>query len=144
MNIPAWAIVPLAPLAFVGFWCFVCWLISMQSGWKALASRFRSSHKPFCNVASMQSGFLNSARYNGVLGVGVCDEGLYLAVLFFFRVGHPPLLIPWNELSQFKESKMMWLTLYTTTIEIERFKKVTIGFYDRALVEQIEEKIGRL
>jgi hypothetical protein len=34
--------------------------------------------------------------------VGANPTGLYLAVLFPFRVAHPPLFIPWNEVTQAK------------------------------------------
>jgi hypothetical protein len=38
-----------------------------------------------------------SANYGGCLTVGSDAAGLYLAVMFLFRVGHPPLFIPWDE-----------------------------------------------
>jgi len=37
--------------------------------------------------------------YNNCITVGAHHEGLYLAVLFLFRPGHPPLFIPWRDVS---------------------------------------------
>lgn len=38
-------------------------------------------------------------NYNNCLVVGANKYGLYIAVLPIFRVGHPPLFIPWTEIS---------------------------------------------
>ena len=43
-------------------------------------------------------------NYNNVLTIGANREGLYLSVLFIFRLGHPPLFIPWTE-TAFKEKE---------------------------------------
>lgn len=45
----------------------------------------------------MQSGIMRwTTRYGNVLTIGADSRGLYLAVLFLFRSGHPPLYIPWD------------------------------------------------
>jgi hypothetical protein len=36
--------------------------------------------------------------YRHVLNVGSDRIGVYLGVLFLFRVGHPPLFIPWTDI----------------------------------------------
>jgi len=38
-------------------------------------------------------------HYNNILTIGADEGGLYLGVLFLFRAGHPPLYIPWREIS---------------------------------------------
>ena len=38
-------------------------------------------------------------NYKHCLTVGADPTGLFLSVLFFYRVGHPPLFLPWSELS---------------------------------------------
>jgi hypothetical protein len=64
--------------------------------------------------------------YNNCLTVGSNPEGLYLAVLFLFRVGHPPLFVPWQDISvmtgklllwewtefRFRQAPGVWLRLY--------------------------------
>src|SRR5260370_20051122 len=45
-----------------------------------------------------------NSRYNGCLTVGADSSGLFLVPLFIFRLGHPPLFVPWSEiLSQWKK-----------------------------------------
>jgi hypothetical protein len=38
-------------------------------------------------------------NYSGVLIIGASPRGLYLSVLLPFRFAHPPLFIPWTEIS---------------------------------------------
>jgi hypothetical protein len=38
-------------------------------------------------------------NYNRCLTVGANEQGLYLAMNPLFRLGHPTLFIPWNEIS---------------------------------------------
>jgi hypothetical protein len=48
----------------------------------------------------MQSGQMRwLTNYNNCLTLGSNDAGLYLSILLLFRFRHPPLLIPWNEIS---------------------------------------------
>ena len=35
----------------------------------------------------------------GGLHLGVSREGLHLAVMAIFRMGHPPLLVPWHDIT---------------------------------------------
>ena len=46
----------------------------------------------------MQSASMRGVGYRSCLTIGTGVEGLYIAVLFLFRVGHPPLFIPWNDI----------------------------------------------
>jgi len=48
----------------------------------------------------MQSGQMRwLMSYNHCLTLGGNETGLYLSVLSLFRFQHPPLLIPWPEIS---------------------------------------------
>ena len=44
-------------------------------------------------------------NYGGCLTVGVNKRGLYLAVWFLFRLGHPPLVIPWHDIAMTERKK---------------------------------------
>ena len=52
-------------------------------------------------------GSVHLARYNGVLTVGVNPAGLYLAVMPLFRPGHPPLFIPWPDVTVGSEQRVV-------------------------------------
>jgi len=75
-------------------------LISYIGGWTALAKRFRL-REPFVGERWWgQSGQMRSiAGYNHCLTIGSSPQGLYLAMMPLFSFRHPPLLVPWNEIT---------------------------------------------
>jgi hypothetical protein len=101
--------VPAYIAGFIVLWICVCQLISVSGGWRTLSRDYRAN-----------SGFegkkiwLKSARlrhwtnYNNCLVLGSNKYGLYLAVLPIFRVGHPPLFIPWMDISTEEGSRRLW------------------------------------
>lgn len=140
-NLTDW-IVPLAIAGFVVFWCLMCLLISAVGGWMKLSRRFRATQKPAGPLRWMQRLLLDGAKYEGVVGIGVFPEGLYLSVLLPFRVGHPPLLIAWREFGPFKTEKVFWLTTFVTTIHVGKFDNVSLAFTDRSVVAAIETHLN--
>ena len=91
---------------FAAFWFLIVFLISAIGGWRALAQRYRSDMPFTGHTWHMRSGRMGGiARYSGVLTVGVNPAGLYLAVMPLFRPGHPPLLIPWPDVSVTSERR---------------------------------------
>jgi hypothetical protein len=93
------------PLAFwlgdlVSLWLLVSLVISFIGGWFSLARRFRCQ-APFAGSRySGQSGWMRGlANYRSCLVIGANPSGLYLAVFFPFRIAHPPLFIPWSEVT---------------------------------------------
>lgn len=75
-------------------------LIAWVSGWKILAGRF-TAQQPF----SRQDSKWNSARmryfagYNNCLRVGADHAGLFIQPMLGVRTAHPPLFIPWAEIT---------------------------------------------
>jgi hypothetical protein len=47
------------------------------------------------------------ARYRSCMTLGANARGLYLAVLPLFRIGHPPLFIPWTDVSVARHDSML-------------------------------------
>jgi len=85
-------------IVFPLFWMGIGVLISFW-GWRWLAAQYPEP-RPFTgDYATGRSGAVGMSRYNHVLRVGADSEGLALAVMFLFRVGHPPLFIPWEEVA---------------------------------------------
>jgi hypothetical protein len=106
------ALIVLAAVAgFPAFFCLILLLLSKLGGWSALAERYRTDRPFQGSLWRFQFGFLGSVRYNGALTVGSGMEGLYLAVLFFLRPFHPPLLIPWGEVSLGRRKKTIFMEL---------------------------------
>jgi len=88
------------PAYFFALLLLVCAVISFIGGWTTLAKRFRL-RKPFVGQRwTGQSGQMRwIAGYGNCLTLGASPEGLYLATMLLFRFRHPPLLVPWNEIS---------------------------------------------
>jgi hypothetical protein len=87
-------------LYFVALWTVICYGISWMSGWRALARRYRCEQEFEGERWRFQSGRMRwNTRYGSILTVGANREGLYLAVLFLFRLGQPPLFLPWSEIT---------------------------------------------
>lgn len=93
---------------FCLFWCVVLYILSRMGKWAALAGRYRVSAVPFGKRFVCQSGKVGVVNYNSCLNVIVSGDGLYLSIFPLFRPWHPPLLIPWSDLLNLKEKKMLW------------------------------------
>jgi hypothetical protein len=98
-----------APFVFVGFWMGVCWLLGTASGWRRLGRRWRTS-EPAPLGSEWVLGMLGLVSYNGVLSVGVAEDGLDLRVMLLFRAGQPPLRIPWSEIRVEGESPGLFVS----------------------------------
>ncbi len=85
--------------AFGIFWLAVVWLVAQIGGWSKLAAVY-PARRPFNETCwSLQNGrFRWGMSYNGVLKVCADAQALHLSVFFFFRPGHPPLSIPWEDI----------------------------------------------
>ncbi len=87
-------------IGFSAYWFFLSWLIARISGWAQLAEHYSASYKFEGELHLSRYGlFKNTSKYHKLLKVGISEEGLYLSMAAFFRVGHPPLLIPWGDIS---------------------------------------------
>lgn len=100
----------LFPVFFVGLWVFVLFLIARLGGWSRLAEYYQTQTRFEGQIWRFRSGRFRWASYNGCLTLGANDRGLYLAVFPLFRVGHPPLFIPWYDITT--EEKKAFLTTY--------------------------------
>ncbi|HET6841282.1 MAG TPA: hypothetical protein VFK06_06295 [Candidatus Angelobacter sp.] len=99
---PAWMDQsPLVPLLMLACWSqVVFWFIAWQGGWRLLARRFRTQRSFPTQKWRMQSAEMRFlANYNNCLTIGANAAGLYLAPMFLFRLWHPPLFIPWSEIT---------------------------------------------
>ncbi len=98
----------LYPFFFAGMWCLVCWLISRIGGWSRLAARFPAKDRPSGTRFGMQAGRVGHAKYGGCLTLHTSADGLYLSVWPLFRIGHPPLFIPWNAIRNASIRRFLW------------------------------------
>ncbi len=89
-------------------WAVVPTLISHIGGWAALAQNY-TAQEPFTGRTwSFQRGQMRwFTGYNNCLTVGADPRGLYLSMFLLLRIGHPPLFIPWHDIS-YVTGKIFW------------------------------------
>jgi hypothetical protein len=102
-------------LTFPLFWAGVCFLIS-RAGWHKLAAHFRTDATPEGQHFSMISGTVGFASYGSVLNVHIAPQGLFLSVMFLFRVGHPTVLIPWHAIQDVQPKKTLMIPMHRLVI----------------------------
>lgn len=84
----------------IGFLAVVFFLIGRISGWASLANVYRTTGEFLGPMWKFQSGQLRwRMGYNNCLTLGANESGLYLSVIFLFRIGHPSLFIPWGDIT---------------------------------------------
>jgi len=66
------------------------------------------------------------SHYGGVVRVTAASDALYLSVVFLFRIGHPPLRIPWNEIN-FGRTKFFLRTYVVLTLGNEEMIPMRIS-----------------
>jgi hypothetical protein len=97
------------PRFFVTLWCTVCFLLSRVSGWARLARRFRSDSRFPGPAWGWQSARMAPlCNYNHCLTFGANASGLYMSIMLLFRIGSPPLLIPWPEVTVWRRRKILF------------------------------------
>ncbi len=140
MQFEYW-IVPLVVLGFVAFWSFVVWLIAAFGGWSRLAKHYRDFDNYYGRKLRGKSGRLNASSYSGILIFGADFTGMYLAVNFMFRIGHPPLFIPWNDI-QIEEQQRIFMKY--TTLTFAQVPKVKLAIPSRVWAQVEDLKTGNL
>jgi hypothetical protein len=93
------------------FFCFILagvmafrWLllnlIAIASGWRILGRRFPAQQPFSAPVWKWQSARMRYlVGYNNCLKVGADQMGLFIRTMWGARTAHPPLYVPWNEIS---------------------------------------------
>ncbi len=102
-------------VAFPALWCGVAWLLS-RLGWARLAASYETDAPRTGRTFRFVSGTVGLTSYNNALTVSIEPDGLRLAVPFLFRVGHPPLLLPWDEIRSIEPHTVLWHTAYKLTL----------------------------
>lgn len=93
-------------LIFIFCWGSLSILIAKLSGWARLARQYRNdARRDGIRFYFQSAGMRFWTNYGGCLTIGVQRTGLYLAVWFLFRLGHPPLVIPWHDITMTERKK---------------------------------------
>lgn len=125
-------------LAFAA-WVGMLTVIARAGGWAALAQVYQSAGDFEGRRWWFQTGQMGGGiRYGGILTVGANLRGLYLSVLVPFRFGHPPLFIPWTDITV---TARRGLVLGHVDLRFRRVPGVSLRLPER-LGRQIAEAAG--
>jgi len=133
MNNELIFIIILFPFAFAGFFCLVSYLISFIGGWRQLSMVYPRKNLPVGRRFSWQTMKLGFSNYGSCITIHSSAEGLDLSVMFIFRVGHPPLFIPWSEFQEARARRFLWYKY--VEIDIGSPKLVTLKFSEKAYLD---------
>lgn len=117
--IAAWVVI------FPLFWIFVVWLISLFSGWRALAQQYPATMPPQGKTYGGQTAIVGWSRYRNVMTLITNPVGIYIKPMWIFGAGHPPLFIPWSEFSNPSPTVHRWAPL--TRMDVGHPKLTTIA-----------------
>ena len=136
-------LLPLAVVAIIAavpaFWCGVVWLIG-QFGWRRLAEAYATDAPLTGRAFRMTSAGIGGASYSNALTISIEPDGLRIAPLFLFRPGHPPLLIPWDQIQDVRPRKMLGHTSYV--LDTAAPKPVTIRLPTHVIEAIRQEGVG--
>jgi hypothetical protein len=105
---------------FLAVWYLSLSLIGILSGWHALSKRFKQETTPYGEIKAVGPFFYSIymrfwCHYSSVVRLTAASDGLYASVVFPFRIGHPPLRIPWGEI-QLGRTKWLMRTYIVLTL----------------------------
>jgi len=103
------------PFFFFGLWFLTIYVIS-KTGWSKLAAQYKTLEKFEGAKITFASAGIGIASYNNALILKYNDEGLYLKPIFLFRAFHPPLFIPWKEITKVNDKKIFFTSLKELSI----------------------------
>lgn len=105
-------------------WAGSALLASHMSGWASLAEAYRLTGEFPAQRWSFQSAAMRwYANYGSCLTVSADSEGLYISVLAIFRIFHPPLFVPWSEISV-RRGRILW----SRVVEFRLGRELAIPF----------------
>jgi hypothetical protein len=112
------------PIFFASIFLLATYIIS-RMGWTDLASHYKSEESFMGTRIGIISAAINGVNYNNTLVLKINEEGMYLRPIFIFRLFHPPILIPWKEIKEIRDKKILFFN----------FKELVIGSPFVALIK---------
>lgn len=97
----------LFPFFFIGMWIFATFTIS-QFARAQLAKKYKHQESIKGRRIGFISTSINSANYSNAIVLYSSEEGITLKAVLLFRLFHPTLFIPWSEITDVQERKILF------------------------------------
>ena len=92
-------IIILFAVGFTALWSLINFVNATLGGWRRLAAVY-ASERPFDGeLFHFRSGRMGWVNYSGVLTIGVSKMELLLNPIVIFKIAHPRLIIPLDEIA---------------------------------------------
>jgi len=125
---------------FPTMWLTIGFLIARIGGWGLLAEKYRTDREFPRRKRWMQSAQMRfGTNYNSVLTLASDSEGIYMRVMSLFRMGHPPLFIPWAEIQV--DEPRRWLLWKRVALQLGT-EAVPLRLYERTAKFLLEPRGG--
>ena len=116
-------------LLFILGWVVVSAVLGHLSGWATLAASFRAEKTIDGERFRFLSGSIGKrflpVSYSNCLFVTVGSQGLYLSILFPFRMGSPPLFVPWAAVQEVTQ-KRYFMVRNTALVIKDHWPRITL------------------
>jgi hypothetical protein len=125
---------------FLGIWFGITVLMSLFGGWFKLSKIFRDSNPPRNQQFTFESIYMGSVNYKGCISGCLGADGLHLKILLLYPLMHPPLFIPWSEITSITVKN--WI-FFTSNEVVIRQTGTKIGFYGElgeAILKEWQER----
>lgn len=130
IDAPVWlavAIVGGFVIFFPLMWCFVVWLLSQVGGWSALAQRYAAGDRPVSGEAHKSvTGMVGATSYRNILTLHLNEDGFFIEPMALFRIAHPRLFIPWQEVTDRSIVTLLWWQAERLTIGSPKVGSITL------------------
>ncbi len=146
-NIPIFLLVSLFPFFFGAFWVCVVKLISLFGWSKFVDDRMMQSEPPAqAQHYAMQSMTIGSSfmpsNYSNCVSGWVHQTGVYLRPMWLFRIGHPLILLRWEEIARITESNVIFRKCAAITFRRDLPKLRLFGALGKAVLARWQEQNG--
>lgn len=123
-------------------WATMITLISHVGGWAMLAGQYRISETFTGNCWYFERAQMRwLIGYNHCLTIGADPRGLYLSIFFPFRIAHPPLFIPWQDISLVSKT-FLWVKY--VELRLGRENAIPLRISDRLAQKLKSAAAGRM
>jgi hypothetical protein len=103
---------------FVYIWLLIFLITRQFSGWRSFAERYPAQVRPTGSTYTASKYWVGKMPfYKNCVRIIFTDAGVYFYMRFFFRLFHPPFLLPWESVKRIEKVHGFFGSRYLLKIE---------------------------